>query len=166
MRQPEEIIHNGKTLTEWLEINKTNDADLRGADLRRADLRGADLRRADLRGANLRGADLRGADLWGANLREADLRGANLWGADLWGADLWGAAGDFAVFSGGRHQAIATAYNISIGCEFRTHEEWRENYKAIGEENGYTPDEIERYRAWIFSLDWLIARAIPEGEKP
>ena len=151
MRQPEEIIHNGKTLTEWLEINKTNDADLRGADLRRA----------DLRGANLRGADLRGADLWGANLREADLRGAN-----LWGADLWGAAGDFAVFSGGRHQAIATAYNISIGCEFRTHEEWRENYKAIGEENGYTPDEIERYRAWIFSLDWLIARAIPEGEKP
>jgi hypothetical protein len=93
MRDPKDITHNGKTLEEWLEINKTEnaylrDADLRDADLRGAYLRGADLRGADLRGAYLRGADLRGADLRGADLRDADLRDADLRGAYLRGADL------------------------------------------------------------------------------
>jgi hypothetical protein len=69
------------------------------------------------------------------------------------------AAGDFALFSGGRHQGIATSTHIVIGCEFHTHDKWRKDYAAIGKKNDYTPEEIERYRAWIFSLDWLIARA-------
>jgi len=55
MRQPDEIIHNGKTITEWLEINKTKDADLRDANLSDANLRGANLRGANLRDANLSG---------------------------------------------------------------------------------------------------------------
>ena len=37
MRKPDEITHNGKTLTEWLKINKR----VGYADLRYADLRGA-----------------------------------------------------------------------------------------------------------------------------
>ena len=40
MRDPKDIMHNGKTIAEWLEINKTNDADLRGANLRGAVYKG------------------------------------------------------------------------------------------------------------------------------
>jgi len=83
MRDPKEIIHNGKTLAEWIEINKTKNVDLSGAYLECADLRGA-----NLEGANLRGAYLRGAYLRGAYLRGAYLEGADLYGADLRGADL------------------------------------------------------------------------------
>ena len=109
MREPKEILINGKTLEKILEnhkhwLNKDIDgweymranlnsvdlsnADLSDADLRYANLRGADLRYANLRGANLRYANLRGAYLSGADLSDADLRGANLRYADLSGADL------------------------------------------------------------------------------
>jgi len=144
MRQPKEIVHNGKTLEEWLKINKTEDANLSDADLR---------------GANLRCANLRGADLRGANLRGANLRGANLRGANLRGANLSDASGDYALFYGGKHSGWATCSHIGIGCEMHTHEEWREQYKEIGKRNDYTLEEIERYRQWIFSLDWLIGKS-------
>jgi|SRR3990167_3485292 len=77
-------------------LEKSRDADLRGANLRSANLeganlRGANLRDADLRGANLEGANLRSANLEGANLRSANLEGAYLEGADLEGAYLRGA---------------------------------------------------------------------------
>ncbi len=91
-------------------------------------------------------ADLRVSDLSYANLRDADLRYAN----------LSGAIGDISVFSGGKDQGIATCTHIFIGCQARTHTEWRKHYARIGENNQYTAEEIERYRAWIFSLDWLI----------
>jgi hypothetical protein len=63
-----------------------------------------------------------------------------------------------SIFNGGRHQGIAHCTHISIGCEYNTHAEWREKYQAIGEKNEYTPEQIERYRAWIFSLDYLIEK--------
>ena len=104
MREPKDIIINGKSLEQilidhkkWLRVEEggvradLSDADLRGADLRGADLRGANLSDADLRGADLRYADLSDADLRGADLSDADLRGADLSGADLSGADLSGA---------------------------------------------------------------------------
>ena len=112
MREPKDIIINGKTFDVVLEghrhwLNEDIDgwdnmrANLRGANLREANLCGADLRDADLCGADLREANLRGADLCdaylcdaylcGANLRGADLREANLCGADLRDADLCGA---------------------------------------------------------------------------
>ena len=95
MRQPSEIIVEGKKLSDILEDHKKwlvgeggKRANLRGADLRDADLQYADLQGANLRDANLRGANLRYADLQGADLRDADLRDANLRGADLRDADL------------------------------------------------------------------------------
>ena len=106
MRQPTEIIHNGKTLAEWLEINRTEDADLSGADLRGANLRdadlcGADLRRADLRGANLSGADLRGAEIYGIKITRAPLM-------------LTGLHWDVTVIDG----------HIKIGCQFHRISDW------------------------------------------
>ena len=133
MRDPNDIIHNGKTLAEWLEINQTEDTNLSGADLRGANLSYANLSYADLSGANLRGANLRYANLSGAN-------------------------GDYSLFYGGKHSAWATCTHIGIGCELHTHADWRERYSEIGKENSYTDDEIERYRVWIFALDWLIEK--------
>jgi Pentapeptide repeats (8 copies) len=78
-------------------------ADLRGADLRGADLRGADLRGADLRGADLRGADLRGAKIHdGIIITKAPIQISGL----EWPITIWD-----------KH--------MQIGCEFHSHEEWR-----------------------------------------
>ena len=92
MRNPKDIIINGKTLEEILEEHKHwYCEDVHGWEDMKADLRGADLRGADLCGAYLRGADLRDADLRGADLRDADLRGADLRDAYLRDAYLRGA---------------------------------------------------------------------------
>lgn len=56
MRSPDDIIHNGKTLTEILRLHKLWIDGQEGgamADLSEANLSGADLRWANLRGANL-----------------------------------------------------------------------------------------------------------------
>ena len=101
----------------------------------------------------------RAADLRFADLRSADLRGADLTGADLTSAGLTGADGTYSMFYGGKHSAWATCSHIGIGCKMLTHAEWRKQYATIGVRYGYTPAEIERYHAWIISLDWLIEMA-------
>jgi hypothetical protein len=106
MKEPKDIIINGKTLQEHLELHKKwlndeedgvrlslcsanlTDADLsytclRGADLSNANLTDADLLCADLRDADLRSAYLRGADLSYAYLRDANFIGADLRNANL-----------------------------------------------------------------------------------
>ena len=94
----------------------------------------------------------------GDSLRWANLRWANLSDANLSGANLSGAVGAFSLFYSGKHHAWATGSHVGIGCQMHTHSEWREQYAKIGSDAGYTPDEIERYRMWIFSLDWLIEK--------
>lgn len=76
--------------------------------------------------------------------------------ADLRGANLRGALGNFAIGYFGKHYAVAAGGYISIGCIRKTYIEWLERYEAIGQENGYTPEEIGRYGAWIkLVVDWL-----------
>ena len=102
MREPNEIIVNGKTLNEILENHnhwlmrdvkdlESMRANLSCADLRDANLSCADLRDANLNGANLDLANLRDANLCLANLRCADLRDANLSDANLRYSNLSGA---------------------------------------------------------------------------
>ena len=98
---------------------------------------------------NLRWANLREADLREADLREAVLREADLSGADLSWADLSRAVGPFTVGAFGRHTAIAAGGYISIGCERHDYDWWLANYEACGQRNGYTPEEIADYGAWI-----------------
>ena len=95
MRQPSEIIINGKTLTTILEEHKkwlTNEggerADLSFADLSHVDLSHANLRFADFNSANLSCANLRFADFNSANLSYVDLRHADLNSANLSYVDL------------------------------------------------------------------------------
>ena len=45
--------------------------------------------------------------------------------------------------------SVSSKTHISIGCHSKTFEEWRDNYKAIGKEEGYTPEEIEEYGHYI-----------------
>ena len=76
MISTDEIIHNGKTLTEILRLHKcwlSSDSGER-ANLSSADLRSANLSYANLSYADLSSADLHSANLSSANLRSADLR--------------------------------------------------------------------------------------------
>ena len=89
MREPKEILINGKTLEKILEDHKHwLDRDIDGWENMYADLSGTDLRYADLSDANLSDANLSSADLSDAILNYANLRYANLRYADLNGADL------------------------------------------------------------------------------
>ena len=108
-------------------------ANLSGADLRGADLSGANLSGANLHGANLHGAHLHGANLHGAHLRGANLRDANLRDAHLRGANLHGAKiRDDITISKVPIQISGLAWlvtiwdeHMQIGCEFHSHDEWR-----------------------------------------
>ena len=53
---------------------------------------------------------------------------------------------------------IAISGKIKIGCEEHTASEWVANYKKIGEDNGYTGDEIAEYYRYI-ELCAAIAKA-------
>ena len=142
-------------------------ADLSGANLSRANLSGADLSRANLYGANLRGANLYGADLSGANLYGADLSGADLSRVSLYGADLSGTKG-IVAFIAGAALAIAFFYKgetrLAIGCQCHTLAHWRKNYKAIGKENNYSPQQIAQYGQLIKAIKSL-KRQQTKGEK-
>ena len=97
----------------------------------------------------------RGANLRGANLRGADLIGADLIGADLRGADLRGATGiilPIITISGTRHTFFYMDGIIQVGCEKWPVDYWLENYRAIGEKNDYTSEEIEEYKTYIDTI--------------
>jgi hypothetical protein len=88
------------------------------------------------------------ADLSHADLRHADLRHANLSHADLRHANLSHANGILS-FVAGQHCAYAFGSKIMIGCQCHTVEHWLENYEQIGQENGYSPQQITAYGGFI-----------------
>jgi len=132
-------------------------ANLQGAFLQGADLRMANLQEANLQEADLQGADLRMADLRMANLRRADLQGANLQGANLQGAYLQGAYLQGAylqytcIISGtlGHHFYFCNGDHLRIGCEDMTLDQWLVDFKRVGEEAGYTKQQIHDYGCLI-----------------
>jgi hypothetical protein len=148
------------------------DAVVHGANLRWANLSGANLSGANLSRANLRWANLRLANLSGANLSGANLSGADLSGADLGGANLRWAKGLLPngiiplQILGTRHSIIVREPGlITIGCEHRTAEWWRENYRLVGEREKYTEAEIAEYAAHIeHCAQWMSAHGVsPQG---
>ena len=116
----------------------------------KANLSGADLSGADLSGADLSGADLSKANLYEANLYEADLSKANLSGADLSKANLSGTK-NIIGFYAGKHFAffvIDSGY-LKIGCKGMLIDCWHE---GIGLSEGYSQEEISRYKAIIEAI--------------
>ncbi len=169
MRTPNEITHNGKTLTAILAEHKTwlttdtddGRADLSGADLSGADLSGADLSSANLSGADLSSANLSGADLSdtnlsGADLSSANLRGANLSGADLRGANLRGAKSILSIGPCGSRESIMYAVQheqsvmVQCGCFWGTLDEF---HNAVKKEHG----ESKHAKVYFTAIDLILA---------
>lgn len=86
LRKPEDIIIEGRTLREILDLHREwlkNFSKGERANLTGANLQEAVLERAELRGANLTGANLTGANLSNSNLQDSNLQEANLTNANL-----------------------------------------------------------------------------------
>jgi hypothetical protein len=114
-------------------------------------------------GANLYGANLDGANLTRANLYGANLDGANLYGANLDGANLTAETKIdrvAIVLIGSRHVITAYADRVRIGCHERSYESWLKIYRKVGEEEGYTPEQIDEYGDLIRRAQAMVA-AIP-----
>ncbi|HVJ09293.1 MAG TPA: hypothetical protein VM554_13005 [Acidisarcina sp.] len=60
---------------------------------------------------------------------------------------------------------------VAIGCLIHTVEHWLENYREIGEENGYTPEQIEEYGKILMFVAQngvpvgVAGAAVQEGER-
>ncbi len=175
------VLHQGEasSFKEFVVANKgslaeasLHMADLQGVDLARANLIYANLTRADISYANLAGANLTGANLGGANLSGASLAGANLFrtnlygaclvganlsGADLREADLGGIVGlpaHVKQIKGSRHiVTMLSDDNVSIGCRRDTLAWWLENYRKIGEKEGYNSKQIAEYGDYLNALN-------------
>jgi len=148
------------------------EADLSGADLSRANLEKADLTYANLTGANLCAANLTGANLCAANLMGANLTGANLTGADLEeanlteanltkaelkGADLCSVKGKLIfAFQINKHFAYYCDEILKIGCVSASIYTWKALAHEIGEEEGYTENDVKNYLTIINVISELI----------
>ena len=182
MKNTDEITHNGKTLTEILNLHKMwlydglvgERANLYWANLSGANLSRADLSRADLSGANLSGADLSGADLSRANLSRADLSRANLYWADLSGTtfvykDI--EAKRFNVFNNLYKYCVYAILStdggqyVRLGCEFYSREDWNAG-KGINNnefpDDGSESSELRKF-ALATAFAWLDVIAAQEA---
>jgi hypothetical protein len=62
--------------------------------------------------------------------------------------DAWEKSPLFIV--GSRHSLTNAKHGfIQIGCHCKEIKWWQENFRDIGKKEGYTPDEIEEYGAYI-----------------
>jgi hypothetical protein len=152
---------NAKELNEilrlhWLWLNNEpggrqaslHKANLRYANLSYTDLRKAALSDSDLIGAYLVGADLSYSDLSGADLRGVDLSDTYLRGADLRVAKLHNAELPYGCkyYWGLPKHEITIIHDVAhIGCRSMPLEEWCKRGPEIGEESGYTPEQIAIY---------------------
>ena len=121
--------------------------------------------RADLSDADLRGANLRGANLSDANLSDANLSDANLRGANLIGANLRDALQRIVVIHGSRNVIVAIDGDVRIGCERHVIAEWLEQFEAIGQKQGYTPEQIAEYGLHLRHIAAVLALGWPAGAK-
>ena len=109
-------------------------------------------------------ANLSGADLSGANLSRANLFGANLSMANLSLTKI--SEDEYLVKSifinGSRHSVSWWGLSmISIGCHRKEIDWWKENYKMVGEKEGYTIEQQEEYYQYI-----LICEQMQKSLKP
>ena len=158
MRTTDEIMHNGKTLTEILKLHKkwrnSEDGGVR-ANLSGADLNGADISGADLNGADLNGADLSRADLSGANLSEANLSGAKYRGITI--KYLRSFSGLYKYLTVVAIAEDGTEY-IGLGCKWLKRSEW--DGDGFWNNTNEFPDDgsiktKERRMALKFAQDWI-----------
>jgi hypothetical protein len=53
---------------------------------------------------------------------------------------------------------------IKIGCEVHNVDEWVNQYCEIGKANGYSPDEISEYKAYIELCSQFVPKKATDSE--
>ena len=63
------------------------------------------------------------------------------------------------TITGSAHTVSLVSYTqIAVGCEIHDFAYWLKNYKTVGKENGYTPEQIKEYGE---ILNYLVKAAKP-----
>ena len=63
------------------------------------------------------------------------------------------------TITGSAHSVSLVSYTqIAIGCKIHDFAYWLKNYKTVGKENGYTPEQIKEYGE---ILNYLVKAAKP-----
>jgi hypothetical protein len=128
-------------------------------NLRRSNLSGASLYNScmdnsDFAYANLTGADLRYSGLRGSIFFKSILKEINLSCSFLSGAILESVKGkDILSFSFNKHHTYYYDGELQIGCITNRLDWWLRNYKEVGDNNGYSEQEISMYHEFMLMLN-------------
>ena len=71
--------------------------------------------------------------------------------------------GNCPVYVGTKHNVsysgiINDEHYISIGCITKSLQDWKNNYRKIGNENGYSESEIDEYGYYLSIIEMIIKR--------
>lgn len=83
----------------------------------------------------------------GGEIRGGVIRGGVIFGGEICGGVIWKTP---LQFCSGRHYAIVSQPGwLKIGCKQFTFDYWGDNFKKIGEDEGYSEIEIIQYKIII-----------------
>ena len=123
----------------WLykDASACGDAIIRGGEIRGGVIRGGEIRRGEIWSGVIKGGEIRGGVI----------RGGVIFGGEICGGVIWKTP---LQFCSGRHYAIVSQPGwLKIGCKQFTFDYWGDNFKKIGEDEGYSEIEIIQYKIII-----------------
>ena len=138
----------------WLykDASACGDAIIRGGEIRGGVIWGGEIRGGEIRGGVIRGGVIWGGVIWsgvikGGEIRGGVIRGGVIFGGEICGGVIWKTP---LQFCSGRHYAIVSQPGwLKIGCKQFTFDYWGDNFKKIGEDEGYSEIEIIQYKIII-----------------
>lgn len=128
---------------------------------------GCTIRGGVIKGGVLSGGIVTGGVISGGEVYGGEVKGGIVSGGVIYGGVISGGEIKAGVFSGGEIKGgifknstfqvqgsyhllnISRPNHIKIGCIERTFDYWKKHYKAIGDSEGYTPEQIEEYGRYI-----------------
>ena len=138
----------------WLykDASACGDAIIRGGEIRGGVIWGGEIRGGEIRGGVIRGGVIWSGVIWsgvikGGEIRGGVIRGGVIFGGEICGGVIWKTP---LQFCSGRHYAIVSQPGwLKIGCKQFTFDYWGDNFKKIGEDEGYSEIEIIQYKIII-----------------
>ena len=126
--------------------------EIRGGEIRGGVIRGGVIWDGVIRDGVIRGGVIRGGVIWsgeikGGEIKGGEIRGGVIFGGEICGGVIWKTP---LQFCSGRHYAIVSQPGwLKIGCKQFTFDYWGDNFKKIGEDEGYSEIEIIQYKIII-----------------
>ena len=133
-----------------------------GGEIKGGEIRGGEICGGVIRGGEIRGGVIRGGVIWGGVIWSGVIKGGVIWvgviragvirggvifGGEICGGVIWKTP---LQFCSGRHYAIVSQPGwLKIGCKQFTFDYWGDNFKKIGEDEGYSEIEIIQYKIII-----------------